>query len=126
MIWQHLRTVLWLRWRNRVNQMRRLGKLNAVITAIFFVLFLIFAACSFVGAMPIGYYLLGDVSPLILLLVWDGLVAVFLFVWMIGVVTDLQRSESLSPDKFLHLPVSLSSVFLVNYLTSLNGCNIAA
>ena len=119
MIWQHLRTVFWLRWRIRVNQMRRLGKVNAVITAIFFVLFLIFAACSFVGAMPIGYYLLGDVSPLILLLVWDGLVAVFLFVWMIGVITDLQRSESLSPDKFLHLPVSLSSVFLVNYLTTL-------
>src|SRR5205823_9205573 len=33
--------------------------------------------------------------------------------------TDLQRSESLSLDKFLHLPVSPSGAFLINYVSSL-------
>ena len=51
--------------------------------------------------------------------VWDGLVVAFLFWWVIGILTDLQRSEALSLDKFLHLPVSLTSAFLINYLSSL-------
>lgn len=119
MSWAHLSTVLWLRWRIRANQIKRYGSVNAVITAILYVLLLVFAASSFVGAMPIGKYLLADVRPVVLMLVWDGIVVSFLFCWMIGVITELQRSESLSPDKFLHLPVTLSGVFLVNYVSSL-------
>jgi ABC-2 type transport system permease protein len=117
--WQHLGSVLWLRWRIRVNQVKRAGTVNAVVTAIFFALFLLAAAISFVGAIPIGMYLLNDVQTLILMAVWDALTVAFLFCWMIGIVTELQRSESLSPDKFLHLPVSMSGVFLINYLSSL-------
>ena len=51
--------------------------------------------------------------------VWDGLVVGFLFSWAIGLLAELQRSEVLSLDKFLHLPVSLTGVFLINYLSSL-------
>src|SRR5262249_5158010 len=43
----------------------------------------------------------------------------FLFFWLIGLMHELQRAEALSLDKFLHLPVSLTSAFLINYLTSL-------
>jgi hypothetical protein len=50
--------------------------------------------------------------------VWDGLAAAFLFFWAMGLLVDLQRSEVLSLDKFLHLPVSLTSAFLINYLSS--------
>ena len=56
--------------------------------------------------------------------VWDGLVLLFLFFWMIGLLADLQRSEALSLTKFLHLPVSLSGVFLLNYLSSLMSFNL--
>src|SRR5262245_2744474 len=34
-------------------------------------------------------------------------------------LTELQRSESLSMQNFLHLPVSVSGVFVLNYLGSL-------
>jgi ABC-2 type transport system permease protein len=34
-------------------------------------------------------------------------------------LTDLQRAEALSLEKFLHLPVSLSGVFILNYVSSL-------
>ena len=51
--------------------------------------------------------------------VWDGLVVAFLFFWMIGLIAELQRTDSLSLTKFMHLPVSLNSAFLINYLSSL-------
>ena len=50
---------------------------------------------------------------------WDGLAVPFLMFWLIGLMTELQRAEALSLDKFLHLPVSLQGVFLINYLSSL-------
>ena len=34
-------------------------------------------------------------------------------------MTELQRTEPLSLSKFLHLPVSVNGVFLINYLSSL-------
>src|SRR5262249_29390907 len=43
---------------------------------------------------------------------------VFLFAWLIGLLTQLQRSEALTLEKFLHLPVSLTSVFFINYVSS--------
>jgi len=52
----------------------------------------------------VGLFALPQTSPGVLLLVWDGLVVAFLFCWCIGLITDLQRSEVLSLDKFMHLP----------------------
>src|SRR5262249_9130943 len=49
----------------------------------------------------------------------DGIVVGFLFIWIIGLLADLQRSEVLSLEKFLHLPVSPAGAFLINYLSSL-------
>ena len=53
------------------------------------------------------------------LLVWDVVVGAFLFIWWIGLITTLQRSEAVSLDKFLHLPVSLGGAFALNYVSSL-------
>ena len=58
------------------------------------------------------------------LFAWDGIVLAVLFMWMIGLVADLQRAEALSLDRFLPLPVSLSGAFLVNYLSSLFSLNL--
>ena len=49
---------------------------------------------------------------------WDAVVFGFLLFWMTGVVAELQRSELFGVEKFLHLPVTLGGVFLMNYLTS--------
>src|SRR5205085_9960542 len=55
---------------------------------------------------------------------WDGMVLAFLFSWTIGLLAELQRSEALSIDRFLHLPVAPSGVFLINYLSSLLSINM--
>jgi ABC-2 type transport system permease protein len=116
---QHLQAFLWLRWRLRVNQMKRSGLANTVIQAILAVLLLLAAGVLFVGSLLVGLFVLNEVAPIVLLYVWDGLVVAFLFLWSVSVLGELQRSESLSLEKFLHLPVSLSSAFLINYLSSL-------
>jgi hypothetical protein len=50
---------------------------------------------------------------------WDGVLLAFAFFWMIGLITELQRTEPLSLSKFLHLPVSVNGAFLINYISSL-------
>jgi ABC-2 type transport system permease protein len=116
---QHFQTFVWLRWRLFVNQLKRGGIANLVILALFAVAAVLGAVGAFIGSLLIGFFVLDDVAPAVLLYVWDGIVVVFLFSWMAGLMTELQRSDSLTLDKFLHLPVSLSSAFLLNYLSSL-------
>jgi len=55
------------------------------------------------------------------MLIWDGIVIAFLFFWMTELLIELQRSELLSLDKFLHLPVSLGSAFMINYVGSISS-----
>ena len=117
---QHFRAFVWLRWRLLVNQMRRGGTVNAVFLALIAVGALFLAVVLFVVGFLVGLFLsCREATPGVLLYVWDGLVVVFLFSWTIGLLVELQRSEVLSLDKFLHLPVSLKSAFLINYLSSL-------
>jgi hypothetical protein len=76
------------------------------------------------GAFIIGFFVLGQAPPGTMMLVWDGLIVAFLFFWATGLLSDLQRSESLSLNKFMHMPVSLSGVFLINYISSLLSFNL--
>jgi ABC-2 type transport system permease protein len=116
---QHLRAFLWLRWRLRLNQLKRGGIANVIVLAILAVIAALLAGASFVTFLLVGLLALPQASPLVILYVWDGLVVAFLFFWMVGLLAELQRSEALSFDKFLHLPVSLTGVFLLNYVSSL-------
>jgi hypothetical protein len=117
--WQHLKAFIWLRWRLRFNQVQRSGTVNAVILVILAVGAVCLAVAMLIGLFFVGLFLLPLAPPEALLLIWDGVVLVFLFAWCLGILTELQRSEALSLTKFLHLPVSLTSVFLINYLSSL-------
>jgi ABC-2 type transport system permease protein len=117
--WQHLRAFLWLRWRLRINQLRRGGIANVVILAILLVAAIAIAAVLFIVFLSVGLLSLKEASPSELMYVLDGLVVAFLFFWATGLLAELQRSEALSLEKFLHLPVSLTSAFLINYLSSL-------
>lgn len=116
---EHFKAFLWLRWRLRVNQFRKAGALNAVIFGIIAVSGLIASVTLFAIGLLVGLFAFRDAPAYAHLLTWDGIVLAFLFSWMIGLLTDLQRSEALSLDRFLHLPVSLSGAFLINYLSSL-------
>ena len=114
----HLRTFLWLRWRLFINQMKRSGVANSIILGILAVAACLGMIASFIGAVAAGVFLLPLASPSVQLLIWDGVVVMFLFAWTIGLLNELQRSEALTLEKFLHLPVSLAGVFVLNYLSS--------
>jgi hypothetical protein len=90
-----------------------------VILAILAVVAVCLAVGLFFAFLIAGLFVLPRASGPALLFTWDGLVITFLFFWGIGLLTELQRSDPLSLDKFLHLPVSLSGVFFLNYLSSL-------
>jgi hypothetical protein len=129
--WRHLYAFLWLRWRIRYNQIKKAGALNAIITAMALISMIPGVLILFSGALAVGMFALPmldrehpELFPMVVMFVYDGLTLGFLFAWTIGLVAELQRSEALSLDKFLHLPVSLSGVFLINYLSSLASFNL--
>jgi hypothetical protein len=97
---------------------------NAVILSVLSGAAVLLAALLFLTGLLVGRYGLATVSPAILLYVWDGLVVAFLFCWAIGLLAELQRSEVFSLHKILHLPVSPSGAFLINYLSSLMSFNL--
>jgi ABC-2 type transport system permease protein len=121
---EHLRAFLWLRWRLRKNQFRKAGAINLAFFAIVVAMTAIGAVGLFIAGFFVGWLALPHAPPIIRLVVWDGTVVALLFFWMIGLLTELQRTESLAIDKFLHLPVSVSGVFLINYLSSLGSLSL--
>src|SRR5262245_23373696 len=72
-----------------------------------------------IGSFLAGLLVLPKASAPVLMLVWDGVIVLFMFVWMTELLVELQRSELLAMDKFLHLPVSLTGAFLIDYLGSI-------
>ena len=113
-----LRTVLWLRWRLTKNQWARGGQVSAALSlAVVAIVSVVGLAGSLAGVL-LGVLRLADEPPQTLLLVWDGLIFAFLFFWIIGVVSNIQRSETIDVGKMLHLPVSLRGLFLINFLAS--------
>lgn len=118
MNWDQLKTILWLRWCLTRNQWRKQGGLGAVIAAIVAVAALLLGAGCFVGALLGGFFGLREVKPVVIMGVWFGLTAGFLFFWTIGLLNELQRSETIDLQRLMHLPVALGQMFVVNYLAS--------
>ncbi len=118
MDWGQLRTILWLRGRLIRNQWARGGKINAVLTMIAVAAGFAVGAVGGLGGVLAGAFALSKTSPPVMLLVWDLIVVAFLFFWTIGIVSELQRSETIDIGRMLHLPVSLRDIFLVNYVAS--------
>ena len=118
MNWTQLRGMLWLRWRLTRNQWRRHGQINALITLILVICLLCLAAVGGLVGIAVGRLALAGASPTASMLVWDGLVVLFLAFWAAGIIAELQRSEVLDIGRLLYLPVSLRDVFLLNYLSS--------
>jgi ABC-2 type transport system permease protein len=124
--WEHLKAFLWLRWRIISNRNRRAGKGAVILQALFTVIMIAGGIAAFVVGIAVGYLALPKAPPAVFLYVWDGVVVAFLFLWMVELMIELQRAELLSLDKFLHLPVSLSGAFLINYLGSISGFGATA
>jgi ABC-2 type transport system permease protein len=116
--WEHLKTYIWLRWRLSVNQVRRAGPLGAIIAAILTALRISGGILTFIAGLLVGIFALHQAAPWIVMATWDGFVAGFIFFWMIGLMSELQQTELLSLDNFMHLPVSPAGAFLINYIGS--------
>jgi len=113
-----LRTILWLRWRLTRNQWSRGGRLNAVLTMIILIGGFVLGLLGAVAGVLVGFFRMAEFSPEMLLGFWDAIILVFLFFWVIGLVSEIQRSESIDIGKMLHLPISLNDIFVVNYFAS--------
>ncbi|MEJ2109700.1 MAG: ABC transporter permease [Acidobacteriota bacterium] len=118
MNWEHLKTYIWVRWRLSANQVRRSGKLGIIIAAILTGLRIMGGAIMFIVGLVVGFFALNEAEPHVIMYVWDGATAGFIVFWMIGLMSELQRTELLSLNNFMHLPVSPSGAFLINYAGS--------
>jgi hypothetical protein len=116
--WAHLKTFVWLRWRLAVNQTRRSGPGGAILSMIVTVLMTAGGAVMLVAGFLVGFLALRTASSRVVMVVWDGAIAAFVFFWLLGLISELQRSDTISLDRFLHLPVSPTGAFLINYLSS--------
>jgi len=115
---QQLQAILWLRWRLTRNQWTRSQGLGAALTALAAVVTGGLGVGSFVGALLAGLLWLDQAKSSVVLIVWTGLTIAFLFLWLLGLVNELQRSETIDLQRLLHLPVALGQIFVINYLAS--------
>jgi len=118
MNWSQLRTIIWLRWRLTRNQWSRGGKINAILTIIIAFIGLGIGFIGGIAGLLVGTFVLSKASPPVMLVVWDLIFGVFLFMWLAGIVSEIQRSEMIDIGRLLHLPISLRNIFMVNYLAS--------
>jgi len=119
-----LRAMLWMRSRVLVNRLSRSGKLNKMLLGLLLFGSVVLSLGLFLLALLLGLEELEGAEAQHILWIWIGLSLPFLFFWMIGLMTELQRSDTLSFKNLLHLPVSLGWVFLYNYLSSFVSLSI--
>lgn len=95
------------------------GKLVSIF--VFVLLMIVGAALSL--ALAWGAYLLGAwiavQESFVALLVLDGAVFIFFFLYAWGLLAELQRADVIDFRKMLHFPISLRMVFFLNYFASL-------
>ena len=118
MNWEQLKTILWLRWRLTRNQWRRSGGLGAFLATVFAIGSVVLGGASFVGALLGGALGLGEVKPVVVMGVWFGLTVGFLLFWLLGLLAEIQRSETIDLQRLMHLPVALGQMFVVNFIAS--------
>jgi ABC-2 type transport system permease protein len=118
MNWEHLKTYIWIRWRISANQVKRSGTVGAIIASILAVLRIAGGMVAFITGLLVGLLALRGVDPKVVMFVWDGVAAGFILFWLVGLMSELQRTDLLSLNNFMHLPVSPSGAFLINYVGS--------
>ena len=118
MNWEQLKTILWLRGRLMRNQWARSGGMGTVIAVLVGLGAFVLGGCCFVGALLGAAFNLSQVSPPVIMGIWFGVTVGFLLLWMLGLLSELQRSETIDLQRLMHLPVALGQMFVINYLVS--------
>src|SRR4051794_10164260 len=106
-----LKTILWLRWRLTQNQWSRSRGIGAAIAVIVAIAAVMLAALSFGGGVVAGALALKTANAETVRWVWFGLTLAFLFMWTVGLLSELQRSEAIDLQRLMHLPVALGQMF---------------
>ncbi len=116
----HVNTLLWLKWAGFRHSMRNLSSILAVIVTVLMVVGAVVIGCAFgIGFFFLGAAVLPEENPIAILGILDGVVAFFLFLLLTSLMIEFQRSETIDFRKMLYLPVSLRTVFILNYFVSL-------
>ena len=111
--------ILRLAWRLSRRRWERQSPLLGAVAVLVTVVGIGSAVVAAVMAFVLGVALLPGMQSMELMLVWDGVIVLFLMLWVAGLLVQLQLGgESLSLDKLLHMPISPSSAFVVNFLGS--------
>ena len=119
MNWEQFKALLWLRSRLWSNRWRRSSNVSHALSVVFTVLAVIVLVGIFIGSVSAGWFGLANASPQTHLIVWDVGIGVFLLFWLIGLMAELQRSETIDAAKLMHLPVSLPQLLTLNFAASL-------
>ncbi len=118
MNWNHFVALVKLRFQLSMNQVKKAGKLNYIISILVMVCVAMFTVSSFfIGALGGGVWF-RQATPNGLLITWTVIIGIFLAMWLIGLLVELQQTELMSIDKLLHLPISLRGAFFLNYTSS--------
>lgn len=115
---EQLQTILWLRWRLTRNQWQRAGGFGAVLAVIIAVGAVGLGGATFVGGLLGAALGLGEVQPEVVMGICLGVTVAFLVFWLIGLLAELQRAETIDLQRLLHLPVALGQMFAINFVAS--------
>ena len=113
-----LKTILWLRWRLTQNQWSKSRGIGAVIGVIVALAFTTLAVLSFGGGLAAGALAFREADAEAIRWTWFGLTIAFLFLWTVGLLSELQRSEAIDLQRLMRLPVALGQMFCFNYVAS--------
>lgn len=76
--------------------------------------------------LGLGLWLLPRATPFATLLVWDGLVGAFVAMRIVGLMANAHREDAVPLTRLLHLPLTLRSVFVLNFaLSEVKLANVA-
>ena len=108
-----------MRWQLTRNQWARSRYgVRGIFAGIIAIAACVLGAVSFLGGLFVAVFGLADVSANVVMTVFLALTAFFLMFWTIGLLVELQRSETIDLHRLMHLPVVLRQIFLINYLAS--------
>ncbi len=120
-MFEHLATILWLKSRFLRHSMTKATGVLSVILIACVVAGVCFAAAGFsIGLFFLGVFGdLGEKDALPVLAISDALVVFFCVLWLVSLLAEVQRSDMIDMRKLMYLPVSLKSVFGINFAFSL-------
>ena len=115
---RRLKAIFLLRWQLSRNAFRRAGAFSATVYIVLRILFFLGLVGGTIGSFFLGKSDFLAANPDRILWLLSGAVSAFLFFWLIGLLAELQQSDSLDHRRMKHLPISLKEMFLFNYAVS--------